>query len=86
MSGDINFTDGYLLAGDLDPIDFQDGFEKINVRLGIRSDNWEFMLYGKNITDEETASGGFDVPLLTGAHAIYTDPGAIFGGRISYSF
>lgn len=86
MSGDINFTDGYLLAGDLDPIDFQDGFEKINVRLGIRSDNWEFMLYGKNITDEETASGGFDVPLLTGAHAVYTDPGAIFGGRISYSF
>lgn len=85
-SGDINFTDGFLLTGDLDPIDFQDSFEKINLRFGLRSDNWEFMVYGKNITDEETASGGFDVPLLTGGHAIYTDPGAIFGGRIAYSF
>jgi outer membrane receptor protein involved in Fe transport len=86
FSGDVNFTDGYFLAGDLDPIDFQDGFEKINVRAGFRSDNWEFMVFGKNVTDEETASGGFDIPLLTGSHAVYTDEGAIYGARVSYSF
>ncbi|NND00945.1 MAG: TonB-dependent receptor, partial [Gammaproteobacteria bacterium] len=86
VSGDINFTDDYFLAGDLDPLDIQQGFEKINVRLGIRSESWEVMLYGKNITDEETASGGFDIPLLTGSHAIYTDPGEIYGVRASYSF
>ena len=83
---DVNFTDEYLLTGDLDPLDRQEGFEKINVRTGIRGDSWELMLYGKNITDEETASGGFDVPLLAGTHAIYTDPGEIFGARFSYSF
>lgn len=86
FAGDLNFTDGYFLTGDLDPIDYQDGFEKLNLRAGLRSDNWEFMVYGKNVTDEETASGGFDVTLLTGAHAIYTDPGAVFGARISYRF
>jgi len=86
LSGDINFTDSYFLAGDLDPLDVQDGFEKINLRAGLRSENWEFMVYGKNVTDEETASGGFDIPLLTGSHAIYTDPGAIYGARVSYNF
>lgn len=29
---------------------------------------------------------GFDVPLLSGSHAIYTDPGAIYGARVSYKF
>ena len=83
---DVNFTDEYLLTGDLDPLDRQEGFEKINVRTGIRGDSWELMFYGKNITDEETASGGFDVPLLAGTHAIYTDPGDVFGARFSYGF
>ena len=83
---DINFTDDYLLAGDSDPLDAQDGFEKINVRTGFRSENWEFMLYGKNITDELTGSGGFDIPLAAGAHAQYTDQGEIYGARFSYNF
>ncbi len=86
LSSDLNFTDKFSTTGDLDPIDFQEAFEKINVRAGIRSDNWEFMLYGKNVTDEETASGGFDIPLLTGSHAIYTDEGAIYGARVSFNF
>ncbi|MFT6034251.1 MAG: iron complex outermembrane receptor protein [Arenicella sp.] len=86
LSSDLNFTDKFSTTGDLDPIDFQAAFEKLNVRAGIRSDSWEFMVYGKNVTDEETASGGFDIPLLTGSHAIYTDEGAVFGARVSYSF
>ncbi|NND83365.1 MAG: TonB-dependent receptor [Gammaproteobacteria bacterium] len=86
FAADVNFTDGYLLTGDLDPLDFQDSFQKLNVRAGMRGENWEFMVFGRNITDEETAAGGFDVPLLSGGHAIYTDPGEIYGARISYSF
>ncbi|MBT8114797.1 MAG: TonB-dependent receptor, partial [Arenicella sp.] len=83
---EVNFTDGYITTGDLDPIDSEDAWEKINVRAGIRTDHWEFMVFGKNITDEETASGGFDVPLASGTHAIYTDPGEIYGVRVAYSF
>ena len=83
---DVNFTDSYFTTGDLDPIDFQDSFEKVNFQTGFRSDTWEVMVFGRNVTDELTASGGFDVPLLTGSHAIYTDPGEIFGARVTYKF
>ena len=83
---DLNFTDDYLLTGDLDPIDIQTGFEKINLQVGVSNENWEIMLYGRNITDELTASGGFDVPLASGAHAIYTDPSRAYGARVSYRF
>ena len=86
FSADINFTDTYLTTGDLDPLDSQEAFEKINLRTGLRSENWEIMLYGKNVTDELTASGGFDVPLAAGTHAIYTDPGEIYGIKASYNF
>ena len=83
---DVNFTDMYYMTGDLDPIDIQEGFEKINLRTGIRGDNWDVMLFGRNITDEITASGAADVPLAGGAHFSYMARGAVWGGRFSYSF
>ncbi len=83
---DVNFTDMYYMTGDLDPIDIQEGFEKINIRTGIRGDNWDVMLFGRNITDEITASGAADVPLAGGAHFSYMARGAVWGGRFSYSF
>jgi outer membrane receptor protein involved in Fe transport len=83
---DINFTDGYFMTGDLDPIDFHEGFEKFNIRTGLRGENWTAMLYGKNITDKETATGAYDVPLAAGTHGQYTSEGAVWGARLSYSF
>jgi hypothetical protein len=83
---DINFTDSFFMTGDLDPIDEQVGFEKINLRAGIRGDNWDLMFYGRNITDEITASGAFDVPLAAGSHARYMESGELYGARFSYSF
>ena len=59
----MNFTDDYIYTGDLDPIDFQEGLERINLRNGLRGDNWMLMLYGRNITDESIRSGGADVLL-----------------------
>jgi len=86
VGADFNFTDGYFLAADIDPLDFQDSFEKIDVRFGFNSDNWEVLFFGKNITDEITASGGFDTPLLSGGHSIYTDPGEVYGAKVTYRF
>ena len=67
-SVDIQFTDDYLMTGDLDPIDSQKGFENINVRAGIRSENWGLVLYGRNVSDKLTASGAADMPLADGSH------------------
>ena len=85
-SVDVNFTDGYFMTGDLDPIDYQEGFEKVNIRTGLRGENWDLMLYGRNITDEMTAEGAADVPLASGSHWRYMSSGEVWGARFSYSF
>ena len=54
------------MTGDRDPIDYHEGFEKFNIRTGVRAENWTAMLYGKNITDKETATGAYDIPLAGG--------------------
>ena len=83
---DVNFTDGYFMTGDRDPIDYQTGFKKVNVRTGLRGDNWAIMLYGKNVTDEITPSGSFDIPLAAGSHGRYLMPGDVYGVRLSFNF
>ena len=85
-SVDVNFTDGYFMTGDRDPIDYQTGFEKFNVRTGLRGDNWTIMAYGKNIADKVTPSGAFDIPLAAGSHGQYTAPGDVYGVRLSFNF
>jgi outer membrane receptor protein involved in Fe transport len=85
-SVDMNFTDGYFMTGDRDPIDYHNGFEKFNIRTGVRAENWTVMLYGKNITDEETATGAYDIPLAAGSHGRYTSEGSVWGARLTYSF
>jgi outer membrane receptor protein involved in Fe transport len=85
-SVDVNFADGVNPSGDRDPIEFLPASEKINVRTGLRGDNWTLMLYGKNVTDEMTSSGGFDVPLAPGSHASYILPGEVYGARFSFDF
>ena len=67
-------------------IDYSDGFEKVNIRTGLRGDNWDLMLYGKNVTDEITPQGAFDIPLAAGSHARYMTPGDVWGMRLSFTF
>lgn len=83
---EVNFTDGFYMTGDLDPVDFQPGFEKINLRTGVRADNWMVMVYGRNITDELTAAGAADVPLASGSHFQYRSIGAVWGVQGVWNF
>ena len=86
LSFDVSFFDDYTYTGDADPIDLQEGNQTINVRAGVRADKWEAMVYGRNITDEIIAAGGFDVPLTSGAHAMYMAPREVWGARLTYNF
>jgi outer membrane receptor protein involved in Fe transport len=86
LSLDVSFFDDYTYAGDADPIDAQEASQQINIRAGVRADKWEAMVYGRNITDEIIAAGGFDVPLTSGAHAMYMAPREIWGARLTYNF
>tara|TARA_B100001758_G_scaffold149912_1_gene129176 strand:- start:68 stop:1234 length:1167 start_codon:yes stop_codon:yes gene_type:complete len=85
-SVDMQFTDTFVSTGDLDPIDTQEKLELFNARVGLRSDSWELMVYGNNLTDEIFAFGHYDTPLLAGGHHIYQGPTRIVGARLTYDF
>ncbi len=84
--GEVNWRDKYSSNGDNDPIDYVDSAYKVNLRFGLRGENWEIMAYGRNILDEEVVVQRFDVPVLAGSHAVYFDEGAVFGARAKYMF
>lgn len=67
-STDMNFTDGYFKIAYWDPINFYEGFKKFNIRTGLRGKNLTAILYGKNITDEEMATGAYDIPLAASSN------------------
>ena len=84
---DVNFTDGYqMIGGSVDPRLFQEAFSKTSIRTGLKGENWAVMLYGKNIFDEITPTGSFNIPLASGAYGQYTAPGSIWGASVNYSF
>jgi iron complex outermembrane recepter protein len=88
VGGEANYSDDYDTQGDLDPVDRVDDYTKVNLRFGIRGaeEDWEVMFFGRNITDEEVAAYGFDVPVLVGTHADMYDEGEVYGARFSYRF
>ena len=84
---DVNFTDGYqMIGGSVDPRLFQEAFSKTSIRTGLKGENWAVMLYGKNIFDEITPTGSFNIPLASGAYGQYTSPGSVWGASLNYSF
>ena len=83
---DLQFTDDYLFNRDLDPARVQEGFELVNLRTGLRGENWMLMLYGRNITDENYAQGGAVVPLAQGSFFNYLSRGEVWGIQAAYEF
>ncbi|GAA4088943.1 TonB-dependent receptor [Zhongshania borealis] len=62
---DFVFTDKYNPSSNLDPRVEQDGFVKVNGRIGISAidKQWELALVGKNLTDEVIIVYAADTPL-----------------------
>lgn len=86
VGGEVNYRDSFQSAGDNDPIDQIDAFTKANLRLGLRSGDWEIMAYGRNIFDEEVYMQSYDTPVLAGSHSRYMEESAVWGARLKYSF
>ncbi|MFK8018432.1 MAG: TonB-dependent receptor [Pseudomonadales bacterium] len=86
IGGEVNYRDEFNSAGDNDPIDLIPSYTKVNLRLGIRSEDWEVMAYGRNIFDEVAYAQSFDTPVLAGSHSRFQEEGAVFGLRGKYSF
>lgn len=72
---DVNVSDAFFITQDLDANLEQDAFAKLNLRLALQpaDGDWSLALIGKNLTDEQTASFGNDVPILSGAFFKFAD-------------
>jgi len=65
----LNFSDEFFLAEDLDPLLKQNAFTKLNIRIALadNSGRWEIAFLGRNLTNELTSLDGNDIPVLQGA-------------------
>lgn len=65
----LNFSDSYFLAEDLDPLLVQNAYATLDVRfaLGDLKRHWEVAFVGKNLTDQLLSLDGNDIPILAGA-------------------
>jgi iron complex outermembrane receptor protein len=86
ISGEVNYRTEFNSAGDNDPIDRIPDITKVNLRVGLRGENWEVMAYGRNILNEAALAQSFDTPVLAGSHTYFMEEGEVFGVRAKYSF
>jgi len=70
---DVNYTDEFYSALDLDPNTKHDSYTKVNARIALvgNDERWSLALVGKNLTDKKTTVWNNDVPL--------TDSNSYFG-------
>jgi iron complex outermembrane receptor protein len=70
IGANANYSSGVFYSTDLDPLDYQDDFWKVNVRAGINSSNgtWTLAVIAKNLFDKAVIANSSDVPLAAGSH------------------
>lgn len=61
LRGEVFYTSGRNLGGDLDPRKVQEGFALFNASVGIgaEDESWGLQLWGRNLTDEDYLVGEF---------------------------
>ena len=85
----INYSDGYATAGDLDEdYAWQDSFTKYDVRLSLGGIDgmWDVALIGKNLSDEYTSGNNNDEPLVPGNGFASTDRLRSYAVQATYRF
>lgn len=70
---DVNYMSEYYVTNDLDPYLDQDGYTKVNLRIGYKLPHWEFAFIGKNITDKLTYSTAIDLSGFPGSYTVVTN-------------
>ena len=85
----INYSDEFFVASDLDPIYAQqDSYTKYDLRvsLGSQDGSWDVALIGKNLSDELISGNSNDQPLVNGNGFASTDRLRSYAIQASYRF
>lgn len=85
---DVDYSDEYAIAADLDPRSIQDAFTKVDLRIGLsdQEGTWELALIGKNLGDEDTSTWANDTPLATGGFYHHIDRLRSYSIQARYNF
>ena len=88
LGADVNKVDEYFTQNDLDPFNLSPETTKVNLRVGVEADNekWSLVIFGRNVTNEVGQSFGVDLPLISGSHVGYLQPGREIGMRYRVNF
>lgn len=88
VQGALTFATEQFLSPDANPVMQQDGYSKLNLRIGIApvDQNWELSLVGRNLTDEMTGNFGYNIPLVDGAYVEGVDPGRTVAIQVRAAF
>ncbi|NIB40495.1 TonB-dependent receptor [Pseudomaricurvus alkylphenolicus] len=72
----VDFSSGYDTLATLEPISYQPGYEKLNLRIGYESaaGDWTIALIGKNLNDEVTSDFRQLLPTSPGSGSLVPNP------------
>ena len=81
IRGEYTYASDLFTDGDTDPLTFVDGYDIVNLRLGLIFENMdaELTVWGRNITDEAYYGGSFDPPLQDGKNNYYPQEPVTWG-------
>ncbi len=81
IRGEFSYGSDLFTDGDTDPLTFVDGYDIVNLRLGLIFENMdaEVTLWGRNITDEAYYGGSFDAPVQDGKNNYYPQEAVTWG-------
>lgn len=85
---DVNYKGEMFVDTDLDENTLQDSYTKVDASVGLSSQDgrWNFILYGRNLTDEATYTAAVDAPLSGGVYASWIEEPRIYGAEVTFAF
>ena len=85
VRGDYRYTDDLYNDAQNSPFLYQDGYHTFNASLTFSSGNWDFSVFGTNLTDKRFITSG-DSNFGLGFHEANYNRPREFGGLIRYRF
>ncbi len=85
VRGDYRYTDDLYNDAQNSPFLYQDGYHTVNASLTFSAGNWEFSVFGVNLTDKRFITSG-DSNFGLGFHEANYNRPREFGGMLRYRF